>query len=41
LKAKRNVERESRRIKRYKLSHKGEDMDKVEEDNLEHRQSNI
>jgi hypothetical protein len=32
---------ESRRIKSYNLSHKGEDMDKVQEDSLEHKQSNI
>ena len=30
-----------RRIKWYNLSHKGKDTDKVEEDNLEHKQSNI
>jgi len=40
-KAKRNMEIESRRIKLYNLSHKSEDMDKVQEDNLEHKQRNI
>jgi hypothetical protein len=40
-KAKRNIKKESRWIKWYNLSHKDEDMDKVEEDNLEHNQSNI
>jgi len=39
-KAKRNMEIE-RRIKWYNLSHKGEDTDKVQEDNLEHKQSNM
>ena len=35
------MEIESRRIKLYNLSHKSEDMDKVQEDNLEHKQRNI
>ena len=35
------MEIESRRIKWYNLSHKGEDMYKVQEDYLEHKQSNI
>lgn len=35
------METESRWIKWHNLGHKGEDMDKVEEDNLEHKQSNI
>ena len=31
------MEIESRKVKWYKLNHKGEDMDKVEEDNVEHK----